>query len=392
MYKAFTGRCAALIAAFFHRHAGTRVVIKYLVQPPDQKKFYAATRDAKKVVVADLGFLGDTVHLVPALWEIKEHYPQAELHVLTSPVGCEVLKMVRCVDKAWAFPVGPPSPSWWEHWGILRTMRRERFDVAFNFSGSDRTVFATAILGAREAVIYQGARKHFWQPWLVRRWIARTKLPSPVFAGRRHILSLCGFELKPARFNLAVPEEERRWARENIPADAMHLSLNASFALKEWPMANNVALVQYLFASGFDRKLIVTAAPTAREEARLEQFRRNINDERVLVIKERLSVTRLAALLERCALHVGPDSGVVHLAAALNVPTISIFRRYHDMADFIPPGAQHAHFDAPCPCMETKNPPCAATGEASCLRGISAEQVGAEILRRLAGKAVLATN
>jgi len=117
------------------------------MQRLDAKDFPAATRDAQKVVVVDLGFLGDTVHLVPALWEIKDHYPNAALHVLSSPVGCEVLKMVRCVDRAWSFPLGPPSPSWWEHWDVLRAMRREKFDAAFNFSGADRTVFVTGRCG-----------------------------------------------------------------------------------------------------------------------------------------------------------------------------------------------------------------------------------------------------
>jgi len=59
-------------------------------------------------------------------------------------------------------------------------------------------------------------------------------------------------------------------------------------------------------------------------------------------------------------LHVGPDSGVIHLASALNVPTVAIFRRYSDMADFIPVGPKHIYFDAPCPCMNSKNPACAA--------------------------------
>ena len=38
------------------------------------------TRDARKVMVLDLGFLGDTIHLLPALWMIRQAYPQAELH------------------------------------------------------------------------------------------------------------------------------------------------------------------------------------------------------------------------------------------------------------------------------------------------------------------------
>jgi len=369
---------------FFHRIGIAGLGINNAMQQVDQKNFHAVTRDAKNVLVVDLGFLGDTVHLIPALWEIKDHYPQAALHVLTSPLGCEVLKMVACVDKAWAFPLGPPSPSWWEHWDVLRAMRREKFDVAYNFSGADRSVFVMAFIGAREKLIYQGARKHFWQPWLVRRWIARTTLPSPVYEGRRHILSLCGFHLKPARFDLSVPETERQWARENIPAAAVHLSLSASFALKEWPMANNLAFVRELLADkNFDRKIVVSAAPNPREQARLEQLRHEIRDSRLLPVSEKLSIARLAALLQRCAVHVGPDSGVIHLADALGVPTIAIFRRYADMADFLPRGAQHTHFDAPCPCMTSKNPPCASKDEAACLATISPELVAAEVCRRL---------
>ncbi len=350
----------------------------------DLSKFRETTREAKKIVVVDLGFLGDTVHLIPSLWEIKSHYPQAELHVLTSPLGREVLQMAPCVDRAWAFPLGPPSPKWWEHWDVLRAMRRERFDAAYNFSGADRTVFITAVLRPRHAMAYQGARKHFWQPWLIRHWLSKTKLPTPVYEGRRQILGACGFDLKPARFELTVPEDDRQWARENIPAGSVHLSLNASFALKEWPMANNLALVRYLLAEGFDRKLVVTAAPNPREQARLETLRREVKDERLLLINERLTISRLAAVLERCVMHIGPDSGVIHLATALNIPTVAIFRRYPDMADFLPRGDKHIYFDAPCPCMGSKNPPCEAAGEAACLGGISPELVGEEIRRRLA--------
>jgi len=54
---------------------------------PELQSFAERTRAAAKVIVVDLGFLGDTVHLVPALWEIKHQYPQSAVHVLASPLG-----------------------------------------------------------------------------------------------------------------------------------------------------------------------------------------------------------------------------------------------------------------------------------------------------------------
>ncbi len=354
------------------------------MQPSDLKDFLDRTRGAAKVVVVDLGFLGDTIHLIPALWEIKDHYPRADLHVVTSPLGCETLRMARCVDRARAFPLGPPSPKWWEHWGLLQELRRERFDVTFNFSGADRSVFVTAVLGAKQAVVHQGTRKHFWKGWLIKNWIPRDDFGTPVYEARRQMLARCGFNLKPARFDLRPPDEDRDWARETIPEGAVHLSLSASFALKEWPLKNSVALAKRLLMESPERRLVTSAAPNPREQARLEQFQREVADTRLLAIKQSLSVTRLAAMLERCAAHVGPDSGVLHLAAALNVPTVAIFRRYADMTNWLPQGPKHAHLDAPCPCMESEHPACEKTGEAACLGGILPEAVARELGRVLA--------
>ena len=82
------------------------------MQQAGLSEFYERSRTARKILVVDLGFLGDSVHLVPALWEIKRHYPAAELHTLSAPVGAEVLRLAPCVNRPWAFPLGAPSPPW----------------------------------------------------------------------------------------------------------------------------------------------------------------------------------------------------------------------------------------------------------------------------------------
>ena len=79
------------------------------------------------------------------------------------------------MDRPWAFPLGSPSPPWWRHWDLLLALRRERFDLAFNFSGADRTIFVTALAGARWSVAVAGGRKHFWSTWLIRNQVPRRK-------------------------------------------------------------------------------------------------------------------------------------------------------------------------------------------------------------------------
>ena len=46
--------------------------------PSELAHFYSRTRTARKVIVVDLGFLGHTIHLVPALWDLHEAYPEGK--------------------------------------------------------------------------------------------------------------------------------------------------------------------------------------------------------------------------------------------------------------------------------------------------------------------------
>jgi ADP-heptose:LPS heptosyltransferase len=114
---------------------------------PVQNNFLERTRHAKKVMVLDLGFLGDTVHLLPALWMVRQAYPRAELHV---GVAAHVAAFMECVpwaDRVWGYPRFPKHASLKENLDFVRRMRRERFDVLINLNGSDRSSWLTFLSG-----------------------------------------------------------------------------------------------------------------------------------------------------------------------------------------------------------------------------------------------------
>lgn len=338
-------------------------------------RFYNRTRAARKIVVVDLGFLGDSIHLVPALWEIKRHYPEAGLHTVSARVGAELLGLAPCVDRAWTFPLGPKSPPWWRHWDVLRELRRARFDLAFNFSGADRTIFLTALTGARWRLGHPGGRSHFWNKLLIPCWTPRQNADLPVYEQRRQVLVSAGFVLEPPRFDLQLPSAARDWAGGATPPNAVHLSINASTFLKEWPLSNWIDLARRLLSERASLRLVATAGPAQREQERLEQFARETNHPRLQALPGSLSIAQLGALLAGCRAHVGADSGVLHLAMAVGIPTVAIFREYGGLNEWLPRGTRHRHVTTPCPCAGQARPACATLGYARCLAGTSAETV-----------------
>jgi ADP-heptose:LPS heptosyltransferase len=341
---------------------------------PSVNTFLQRTSAARKIIVVDFGFLGDSVHLVPSLWEIKRHYPAAELHTLSATVGAEVLKLAPCVNRAWAFPLTPDSPSWWRHWDVLKQLRRERFDVAFNFSGADRTVFSTAFLGPRWTLAREGGRKHFWHRLLNVDWVKKADADLPMFEQRRQVLAAAGFTLAPAKFELKIPDEARAWAEAEVKGQPVHLSINASSAVKEWPLENWIEFVK-LFSEKFPEiPLCATASGSPREQKRLRDLIVAAKSAKIQSY-EGLNISRLAALVQRCRLQIGADSGVLHLAMALNVPTTTVFREYGALAEWIPLDGEHRNIIAPCPCISEGKNDCALAGRSACLGSISAAAV-----------------
>ena len=301
---------------------------------------------------------------------------------MTAQVGAELLALAPCVDRPWGFPLTAKSPPFWKHWDILLALRRQRFDVAFNFSGSDRTIFVTAFLGAPWSLGYEAGRRHFWNGWLIRDWVKRGSREVPVCEQRRQVLAARGFDLQPARYDLRVPEEARQWARQAVPENVAHLSINASTPLKEWPLEHWIELARNLLAADGSLHLAATASANPREQERLAALARGVGHPRLLCLTGP-SIAQLAAVLHRSRLHIGGDSGVLHLAVALGKPTLSVFRDHAGLKEWMPVGAQHRQFVAQCRCLKENRIDCLAAGKASCLASISVEQVAAEALRQL---------
>jgi len=358
----------------------------------DPAHFYSRTRGARKIIVVDLGYLGDTIHLVPALWEIKRGYSQAALHVLTTSVGAEVLRLVPCIDRAWAVELYREKRTLRQQWEIVRSVRRERFDLAFNFNGADRTVIMTALTGARWRVAHPGGRWHFWNRWLIPFWTPRQEANRKVFEQRRQVLAACGLELSPPRFDLKVDEASVHWARSVAPLGSVHVSVNSAKPTREWPLEHHVEMLRSLWKKHPNLTVLASSGSRERELLRIRELVRRVADSRLQLLPEGMTIPQLAAALLRCRVHLGPDSGVLHLAVALGVPTVSFFREQGAYPSFMPTGPQHQVISMPCTCIDEYNAPCESLGRSECFARIEPERVAALIHEQLVERAKPAGN
>jgi heptosyltransferase-2 len=105
---------------------------------------------------------------------------------------------------------------------------------------------------------------------------------------------------------------------------------------------------------------------------------------RVLVAAGRTTVKQVAALIERCAVLVCNDSGLMHTAVAVNTPVVAIYGPT-DIRRTQPLGAQHTviRHALPCsPCFRLEGDDAVkACPHHDCLMTIAPDEVHAALVR-----------
>src|SRR5262245_6147559 len=90
--------------------------------------FYDLAKDSKKILVLDLGFLGDTIHLIPALNIIRQSLSKAKLHVMVADHIVSILEVCPWIDKVLGYPRFPKGPKWYQDIGRVFNLRKEGYD------------------------------------------------------------------------------------------------------------------------------------------------------------------------------------------------------------------------------------------------------------------------
>jgi len=305
------------------------------------QSFYEVARGARRLLVLDLGFLGDTVHLMPALHEIRRAWPEAQLDVMAEEKAKQILEVVPGLNAILGYPRFPKGPKWYEDLGRVRRLRARGYDAVINLNGSDRSSILTWASGARwrlgrvppkpaafwrRCFTHEVDVPHGGRPVFEQRWECLRKAGAPVGAGP-------SFEVKiPAEVEAAVD------AKLDGAGAFIHVSPCTTQDLKELPMDELAKLVAALIERA---RVVVSCAPNERERGKLAELLRRLPKAPWRSFAGELSLLELAAVIGRAKTHVGGDSGALHLALMMQTPTVSWFRDYAGKAEWLPPGEAH---------------------------------------------------
>lgn len=292
----------------------------------DSEHFWERTRDARKVMVLDLGFLGDTVHLLPALWMVRQAYPHAELHVTVASHITSLLECVPWVNHAWGYVRYPRHATLRENVQMVTRLRREQFDVVINLNGSDRSSWLTFLSGARERL---GRLPDDGGPPFRKRMftacVSHASTEEPIYLQRCHCLQKAGFPFLAPEFHTQVNPAGLAAAGISAADRYFHLSPFTTADSKELPPAQTAELIFALGRKFPDHQMALSCAPTPREREKMEKLVALLPQKPWRVLAGKLNLVQLAAVIQHSALHFCGDTGPFHLAVMTNTPSVAWF-------------------------------------------------------------------
>jgi ADP-heptose:LPS heptosyltransferase len=311
---------------------------------PDTKTFLQRTHTAKKIMVLDLGFLGDTVHLLPALWMVRQAYPQAELHCTVAEHITSLMDCVPWVDRAWGYMRYPRHATLRENFQMISRVRRERFDVLINLNGSDRSSWLTFLSGADERLgrMPEGGGPLFWKQMFTAH-VQHPFEPEPVYLQRCHCLEKAGFPFTQPEFHVKIDPGHLRAAdiSETDENNYFHISPFTTADFKELPPEQLAEFIGTLGEKFPKKKLVLSCAPTERERRKMESLLPLLPARPWRVFAGNLNLIQLAAVIQRSAVHLCGDTGTLHLALMTGTRSVSWFWPNPGMQVWVPTGARH---------------------------------------------------
>ncbi len=289
-----------------------------------------------KILIVKLSSLGDVVHAMPAVQDVRRALPQARIDWVVeksfAPLvqRCEgVQRVIPCELRRWR--KAPFAATTRAAWKLFRAdLQREAYDAVIDLQGLSKSALVAWLArlaphGRRYALANRTEGSGYEAPT---RWVADTavRIEPHVHAVQR------SRELCARALGYAVPAQEvyglhpaSGGAIETIASGGngkkpcVALVHGTSRADKQWPLTHWVALAHRLDAEGFAVALLHgTDAEQRRSEAMAQQMPN-------AVVWPRLPLDALTDALAGCAGVIGVDSGLSHIAVALDLPHVQLY-------------------------------------------------------------------
>ncbi len=306
----------------------------------------------QRLLLIKTSSLGDVVHAFPVLTDLSRHCPDLSVDWLVEENLVDLPRLHPAVGR-----VIPVALRRWRHslWSATTQGELQRLRQILDTHAHDASLDLQGLIKSALIGLY-GPRQRLGYDWhsireplaslFYTQRFAVSRQQHAVNRNRQLSASALGYRIDtPVDYGLTKPLA--------CPVGYDHPYFmflhGTSRSDKEWPISQWIKLGQHLSASG---STILLPGGSPSEQQRARHIAQQIPMARAL---PSLDLTTLAALLSHAEGIVGVDTGLTHLATALNRPVVALYTATHPEATGVVGSCRATNLGGPgdCPDSET---------------------------------------
>jgi heptosyltransferase-2 len=282
----------------------------------------------RRILIRATNWVGDVVMTMPALEAVRENFPYSTIHVLARPWVVPLFENHPAVDRVILLSKDKGYPrDVIEIFRVANKIRQHQFDLAILFQNAFEAALLACIGRVRLRVGYNtDGRRFLLTHAVIRNEDILKKHQVEYYLAILRAMDWVAPTREPRVF---VSEKDRKSVYALLSAHGIKqedllvgLSPGAVYGpAKRWPVDRFVAIGD----RAVDRWGVKVVVVGSDAESQLCKGLTGAMKRNALNFCGMTTLGEVMALIERCHFFVSNDSGLMHVAAALNVPTVAIF-------------------------------------------------------------------
>lgn len=280
----------------------------------------------QRILIRSANWVGDAIMTTPAMHAIRRNYPKARITLLAKPWVLPVFEHNPHVDRLMTYQADGRHNG---HTGVLRLardLRSERFDLAILFQNAFEAALITWLARIPRRLGFTTDGRGLLLTHRIRSWRGLKK--GHLVDYYLGLLTGAGLSPDDRRLVLVLSDDEKRSARQmladlKVPGDVPIIGINpgATYGTaKRWPAGRFVELSRRLIRD-HGAHVLIFGGPG---EADLGDWIAEHVGQGIANLCNRTSLRQAMALIGCCHGFVTNDSGLMHVAAALDIPQAAV--------------------------------------------------------------------
>lgn len=270
----------------------------------------------ERIGIIHLNQIGDMVFALPLLKAVRDYYAGAEICSVVKPNLRELLEGSGYVDRILLKEDGLAAKA-----KLATSLHRMRLDLLICLARSQEGLLLSAASGSRTKAGFA----HF--PWDLTLDVKENVEGHNCWYNNAKLLRALGIPIIQDNYVGLLRIKGEEPARD-LPERYVVLSPGASARrlIKAWDEDKFAAVIRQLHARYGLAAVLVGGADSRDCIAQIMELAQRDGDQPMIVdLSGRIGLRQLVAVLRKASLFVGIDSGVMHLASAVDIPVVGLF-------------------------------------------------------------------